>query len=75
MEYSFRDLLVETRTALGRPPSGYICSYPLRGGLGEEVSKVLFGWIGKWLKPADCKSVPSWYVGSNPTPPTSFKEQ
>tara|TARA_B100000953_G_scaffold19576_1_gene16450 strand:+ start:807 stop:959 length:153 start_codon:yes stop_codon:yes gene_type:complete len=25
------------------------------------------GEVGKWLNPTDCKSVPSRFVGSNPT--------
>lgn len=30
------------------------------------------GWVFKWLKMADCKSVTISFVGSNPTPSTNF---
>ena len=31
------------------------------------------GQVGEWLKPGDCKSPASGYVGSNPTLSTNFR--
>ena len=30
------------------------------------------GWVGEWLKPADCKSVASGYASSNLAPTTKL---
>ncbi len=32
------------------------------------------GRVAEWLNAADCKSVPSGYGGSNPSPPTILGE-
>ena len=38
----------------------------------EGLRDLRFGGMAEWLKAADCKSARVAYVGSNPTPSTTF---
>lgn len=40
-------------------------------GIGSNpISPAKYGRMGEWLKPEDCKSSVTDFVGSNPTPST-----
>ena len=75
---AFRALRVDTagprhhNTGRTGIPAGEVFPFDFPGK-SRRLSR--FGGVPEWLKGTDCKSVGLAYVGSNPTPSTSFRNQ
>ena len=50
-----------------------ICNQQV-GGSSPSASSIRYGGVPEWLKGADCKSVGSAYIGSNPISSTKYAE-
>src|SRR5947207_11040432 len=57
-----------SRLPVSRLPCGLVLGYPC-----DAASAAAYGRLPEWPKGAVCKTVGSAYVGSNPTPATSFR--
>src|SRR5689334_25354448 len=58
---------VVSRLTVSRLPRGHVFGYPC-----DAASAAAYGRLPEWPKGAVCKTVGSAYVGSNPTPATTY---